>query len=376
MRSFILLFLTSALFAHDLYLRPRAFRLKPGEPAVVEFHNGEAFPKSQAPPVLERLRDAKVQWPGGEAPLSGIRIEGRAAMGGFQAPAAPAFLIAARTVPNYIELPAAKFDDYLAHENLTAIADWRKQAGESGKPGRELYSKYVKAILHTGPASAFVTEPLGQTIEFVPLDDPASLRPGAKLTVQLLYRGAPAANAHVEASSAHGKDVKHRQVGRTDAAGKIDIPLDTAGLWKLHSIHMERRANTAEADWESYWASLTFEVALGDRAEGAFLLATSEDQMDDPANRRAFARARLAFGHPRHIALQFRSYASSDDPLNEAHARQGARRSDPTGFRGLPSFRTLRSARVPRMLVFDLAKPFRMMRGGPAFGDPAARHRL
>lgn len=257
----IILTLTAGLFGHDLYLRPRTFRLAPGQAGVVEFHNGEAFPNSQVPPVLARLRGTKVLSVKGEQPLTGVRILGKAAVGSFKAPEAPAFLVLAETTPNYIELPALKFEEYLAHENLVSISEWRKAHGEAGKPGREMYSKYVKAILHTGAADAFVTKPVGQAIEFVPLTDPASLKRGDRLTVQILFRGSPAASLHVEASSAAvGGAVKHRQLGRTDLAGKIEIPLDVAGLWKLHAIFMQRRQDTAQADWESFWASITFEV--------------------------------------------------------------------------------------------------------------------
>ncbi|MEZ5403820.1 MAG: hypothetical protein R2729_29340 [Bryobacteraceae bacterium] len=44
-------------------------------------------------------------------------------------------------------------------------------------------------------------------------------------------------------------------------------------------------------------------TGLGDRVAGAFLLATSEQQLHDPASCRAFARAaRYAFEHPEAIA--------------------------------------------------------------------------
>jgi hypothetical protein len=260
MRTSLILTLTAGLFGHDLYLRPRTFRLAPGQAGVVEFHNGEAFPNSQVPPVLARLRGMKVLSLKGEQPLIGVRIVGKAALGSFKAPESPAFLVVGETTPNYIELPAPKFEEYLAHESLASISEWRKAHGEAGKPGREMYSKYVKAILHTGAVDAFVTKPVGQTIEFVPMVDPASLKPGDKLTVRILFRGSPAADLHVEASSATGGAVKERQLSRTDREGKIDIPLDVPGLWKLHAIRMERGQNTAHADWESFWASLTFEV--------------------------------------------------------------------------------------------------------------------
>lgn len=261
MRTVILFTLTAALFGHDLYLRPRLFRFTPGQAGTVEFHNGEAFPESQVPPVLARLQGTRVLSPQGAHPLTGVRIVGKAAFANFKAPAAPAFLVVGHTVPNFIELDAKKFEEYLAHEHLTAISDWRKAHGESAKPGREFYSKYVKTILHTGAPDAFVTRPIGAPIEFVPLADPATKKPGDKLTVQILFHGAPAPNLHVEAAYASGKDVKERPMGRTNQEGKIDIPLDSPGLWKLHAIHMQRRQDTKQADWESHWASLTFEVA-------------------------------------------------------------------------------------------------------------------
>lgn len=260
MKILSILLLASALWSHDLYLRPREFRVKPKACGVVEFHNGEAFPRSQVPPVVTRLRGATVLSAVGKSDVSGIRVVGTAAAGSYRAPGSAALLIVAYTIPNFIELAAAKFDEYLVHEHLNAVRDQRFKMGDSEKPGRELYSKFVKAILHTGGPDQFVTRPVGHTIEFGPASDPASLKPGEKLTVQLLFRGAPAADLAVEAASATGGQVQERLVGRTDAAGKIQIPIDTPGLWKLHAIRMERRTDTAKADWESYWATLTFEI--------------------------------------------------------------------------------------------------------------------
>lgn len=260
MRTILLLALSAALFGHDLYIHPRLFRFTPGQAGTVEFHNGEGFPESQVSPVLARLKGTQVLSPQGAQPMTNVRIVGKAGMADFKAPAAPAFLVVGYTVPNFIELDPAKFEDYLAHEHLTAISDWRKSHNESAKPGREFYSKYVKTVLHTGAPDAFVTRPTGAPIEFVPLDDPATKKPGDKLTVQIFFHGAPAPNLHVEAAYAFGKDVKERPMGRTNSQGLIDIPIDTPGLWKLHAIHMQRRQDTKQADWESHWASLTFEI--------------------------------------------------------------------------------------------------------------------
>ncbi len=52
MRFALFLLIGFALSAHELYLKPTAFRLSPGQPGTVEFHNGDSFPNSESPPVL------------------------------------------------------------------------------------------------------------------------------------------------------------------------------------------------------------------------------------------------------------------------------------------------------------------------------------
>ena len=53
--------------------------------------------------------------------------------------------------------------------------------------------------------------------------------------------------------------------GRSDAAGRVTIPVLEAGEWLVSAVHMEAShatwaspGSSAQADWESTWASLTF----------------------------------------------------------------------------------------------------------------------
>jgi len=248
------------LAGHDLYLKPSAFRLKPGAKSTVAFHNGDNFPSSEAAPTLSRLREVNLVTASGKRVLVNLRQQDKFALADFIVPDEPAFLLTAHTIPNFIEMEPAKFRDYLKHEHLDAIVDWRAEHGEAAKSGREMYSKYVKSILHTGQPDPSVTRPVGFTVEFVPLVDPGSLKAGANLPVRVLFRGQPLAGTQVEAQSYFDGKVKERQLGQTNGVGEIQIPLDTPGFWKLHTIRMERRADTSQAEWESFWASLTFEV--------------------------------------------------------------------------------------------------------------------
>jgi hypothetical protein len=79
--------------------------------------------------------------------------------------------------------------------------------------------------------------------------------------VQVLLRGKPMADLQIEVAwlSKSGQAAR-KPTGRTGKDGRMIIPVPAAGIWKLHTVYMERCAEPAVADWESFWASLTFEI--------------------------------------------------------------------------------------------------------------------
>ncbi len=83
------------------------------------------------------------------------------------------------------------------------------------------------------------------------------MKPGESLTVRVLFKGAPAANVQVIAASATGKPTP---VGATAADGRISVRIPASGVYRLHALQMERCTDQSAAEWESYWATLTFEV--------------------------------------------------------------------------------------------------------------------
>ncbi|MBL8209173.1 MAG: DUF4198 domain-containing protein, partial [Bryobacterales bacterium] len=248
--------------AHDLYIMPSSFRPSPGQAITLGFHVGDSFPNSEVAGRIPRLVQPKLSWQGGSAPVTNLRIEGLRDLGSATTPSAPGTLTATvAPTPNFIELAPDKFLSYLKHEGLDEIIAYRASHNESDKPGRERYSKYARALLRNGAKSTpFFQQPSGLIIEIIPTADPYSLKPGDQLPVQVLFRGKPAANLHMEASWAHGSETKSVSAGRTDANGRLTVSLPKAGLWRLHTIKMERCADPSAADWESFWSSLTFEL--------------------------------------------------------------------------------------------------------------------
>jgi hypothetical protein len=47
---------------------------------------------------------------------------------------------------------------------------------------------------------------------------------------------------------------------RSDSRGAFSFMLPRAGVWLIKSVHMVRAWFFSDADWDSFWASLTFEA--------------------------------------------------------------------------------------------------------------------
>ena len=247
-------------FAHDLYLMPDRFVPTPGTRLRVVFQNGDEFPVGVSAVKPERLRNTKLLSRAGSAMFESITAEAKRTTALVRVPAAGFAILTAETLPSFIELDPKKFRSYLEHENLTNALTWRESHGESGKPGRERYSKYVKSLIQVGQADTYYRERTGLAIEIIPEADPYSLQPGATLPVQVLFRGAPAMDVAVESAWLENGKTKMQVVGRTDANGRVRITVKANGPHRLHAIVMERCATPQAADWESFWASLTFEI--------------------------------------------------------------------------------------------------------------------
>jgi len=164
-----------------------------------------------------------------------------------------------RSLPQHVELAAPDFERYLAMEGLDAIIKDRADHGSSAAPGREIFSRAAKSLLAVGggrPASGH-DRVLGLTLELIPEKSPWALQAGDELPVVLRYEGKPLAGALVMALHQSGEKLA---AIRSDDAGRVRVPLSRSGVWLVKAVHMIPAPAGADADWESIWASLTFEL--------------------------------------------------------------------------------------------------------------------
>ncbi len=175
-------------------------------------------------------------------------------------PAAGTHLVAFDSNPTLITLAADKFHAYLHEEGLDAIVQQREDAKTAAMPGRERYRRCAKALLKVGGRSdATYAVRTGQRLEILPLADPLAKAAGEALEFALLFDGRPIVKRLVKAwHKRDGQTIVIR--AHSDAAGKVVFNLPYAGPWMISVVHMIPAADTADADWDSFWGNLTFEV--------------------------------------------------------------------------------------------------------------------
>ncbi len=158
--------------------------------------------------------------------------------------------------PSTVDMAADKFNQYLKEEGLDAIAALRARRNQTNAPSHELFSRCAKSLVLTGTASRTQSDrSLGFTLELVAERNPYLLRAGDELPLRLTYLGKALAGAQVVAMNK--LDPAQKLTARTDAEGRVRLQLPQSGMWMIKSVHMIPSANAA---WESFWASLTFEV--------------------------------------------------------------------------------------------------------------------
>jgi hypothetical protein len=234
---------------------PQKFQATVGESILLSAHTGDSFPQSEQ--GVDPLRLSSLP----ALPEGSWRILGKATHATVPLKSAGGHAFAVWTKPRMLTLEAAKFESYLKEEGLREALELRQKNGEATKMGREMYAKFAKTYVVAGEQGGNFRQPLGLKIEFVPQADPGSLKPGDELPVQVLYNGAPLADVQVELAFSTSPVAKgqHSILGRTDKAGMIKARIPAAGRVRLHCVQMER-VSVPTHEWESFWASFTFEV--------------------------------------------------------------------------------------------------------------------
>lgn len=245
----------ATLFAHDLWIEPTTFAPKPGELVGARLRVGQDFigdPLRRDDALIDQFI---VEAGSDRKPVGGRR--GADPAGQVRADALGLMVIGYSSVPSVVDETAEKFAQYLKDEGLDAVAALRARRGETGGT-RELFSRCAKSLILTGPPTpADGDRALGFVLELVAEKNPYTLAAGQELPVQLTYLSRPLAGALVVAMPRDNPSAK--VTARSDATGRVRLRLPETGVWMVKAVHMIPAVGR-DASWESFWASLTFEL--------------------------------------------------------------------------------------------------------------------
>ena len=119
----------------------------------------------------------------------------------------------------------------------------------------------TKAVVNVGKERGNVDTPIGHPMEIIPLENPAELRAGDYMPVQVLLKGKPfKGNIYATYIGLSTQKNTFAYTTSTDKKGKGEIKLLCCGVWMIKADHEEPYPDQSECDVESFVATLTFEV--------------------------------------------------------------------------------------------------------------------
>lgn len=252
MKRFLALFLAMFVFgatqaaAHDMWVNANAAK---GNPVQAELGYGHDFPAPEDIPearmhIFEPMRLAT---PGGLEELS--PGEKNYVFSGKDALEKGSYLVLATYKPTFWS---------------NGEGGWQmknRQERPDAKYCQEA-SMFGKTVLNVDGATDadFITKPVGQKLEIVPLVNPATIKAGEKLPVQVLFEGKPVLAAKVYATFAGFSKTSMAFYGTTDAKGMLDIIPLKAGYWIVKVSHSKEFADKTTCDECTYDTTLTFHI--------------------------------------------------------------------------------------------------------------------
>ena len=255
--------LRAPLAAHDMWIEPTTFSPEPARSSACGCASGRICSaiRCRCDPAL--VNQFVVEDAAGRKPVVG---RDGADPAGFLRVAQPGLLVIGyRSNPSAVEMPAEKFNQYLKEEGLDAVAALRARRNETGAAAHELFSRCAKSLVLSGSPSEHAGRSAARfTLELVAERNPYAIRAGQDLPVRLTYENRPLAGALVVAMNR--LNPAEKLSARTDNDGRVRFRLRPGGMWLVKAVHMVPAPAGANAEWASFWASLTFEMPTAHNA--------------------------------------------------------------------------------------------------------------
>jgi len=254
----LLVVLIAPVSAHEFWIEPEVFKNEPSAPIVADLRVGQHFRGSSFPYLRSQFVSFRVTDSAGARDIKGD--EGDTPAATIRSAKRGLNVISYLASPYSLELNKREdFISYLEQEGLGWVVEAHKRRGLPQSSFTEEYSRCAKALVQVGEPSAsdhdFVT---GMPLELIAGKNPYVTPHVPELPVTLLWHGKPIGDIQIRVFQDNGTVTE--TTTQTDSAGRAVIALQGGGKFLLSAVHMQEAPPGRNAAWESYWASLTFEI--------------------------------------------------------------------------------------------------------------------
>ena len=241
--------------AHDFWIEPQTFRPQVGSKVPLHLRVGEDFKGDSAVFNPEQFERYIVDNHGRDLPVSGVLGDdpaGTITIGG-----SGLHTVFFRSIKFDVKFDSFdKFEAYLRKEGLEKQLALAKFRGGGGGSMVDSYMRCAKSLVAApGAEKDPADRKFGCPIELIAESNPYR---ESELRLRLLYRDKPLEGALVVAFNK--SEPANKLQLRTDRDGRVTFKLTKPGVWLVTSVHMVAAARFIHGDWESFWASLTFEL--------------------------------------------------------------------------------------------------------------------
>lgn len=250
-------------FAHEFWIEPLEFQVQNDAPFAANLLNGQLF-KGTRQSFFEKSNSRfEVVMGNNTAPVTG-RMGDRPAIQ-LPPPGQDGLMILAHeAAPSSLTYSEwAKFMKFVDHKDFSDAVATHEARGWPKENFKETYTRHSKSLVAVGDGAG-ADRALGLATEFVALENPYDRGFDGSLDIELLYNGAPRADAQIEIYARDGEDVVTVTLARTDDQGRATIPVDEGFEYLLDAVVLRPVAGATTVDagpvWETLWASMTFAV--------------------------------------------------------------------------------------------------------------------
>jgi uncharacterized GH25 family protein len=246
------------LLAHEFWLEPQQYIFSRGEEINIRFKVGEGFHGDNWKGNQQKINELKLYYESIADDLKEGICDNEGDSLQFTFFEEQTAMITFNNVNSFIELDAAKFNEYLQEDGLTSAVDYRKENNETDSAGREYYQRSVKTIIQVGSYKTDVyKKPTTLPVDIIPLLHPYSTGNNQTMKVKVLFKGEPLANHKIRVWHKMPAVVTDSSY-TSDANGEISFPLTASGEWMISCVNMIRLTDDSKAQWQSYWGSCTW----------------------------------------------------------------------------------------------------------------------